>query len=56
VLEALAEAGVDLYVCGQAARWFDVPRDKIAAPVKVALSAMSAVVLFQSQGYEVLAY
>ena len=56
LLEALSEAGVDLYVCGQAIRWFDVPLDDIAAPVQVVLSAMSAVVLFQSQGYQALAY
>ena len=56
LFEVLSEAGVDFYVCGQAARIFDVPRDDIAAPVQVALSAMTAVVLFQSQGYQVLAY
>ena len=56
LFEALSEAGADLYVCAQAAQLFDVPLDQIAPPVQVALSAMTAVVLFQSQGYQVLHY
>ena len=56
LFEALSEAGADLYVCAQAAQLFDVPLDQIAAHVQVALSAMTAVVLFQSQGYQVLHY
>ena len=52
LFEALAEAGVKLYVCAQAANVFEVPREQIAAPVQVALSAMTALVMLEADGYQ----
>ena len=52
LFEALSDAGVRLYVCGQAANVFDVPRERIASQVDLALSAMTALVMLESEGYQ----
>jgi intracellular sulfur oxidation DsrE/DsrF family protein len=52
LFDALKQAGARLYVCAQAAHVFQVPRDQIAESVEVALSAMTAMVMLQSDGYQ----
>lgn len=52
LFDALSDAGVRLYVCGQAANVFQVPRESIAGPVNLALSAMTALVMLEAEGYE----
>lgn len=51
LIEALAKAGVQIYVCGQSASSRGLKWDEIASPVKVALSAMTAHALLAQQGY-----
>ena len=50
--DALAQAGVKLYVCAQAANIFRVKKDQIAEPVDLALSAMTALVMLEADGYQ----
>lgn len=51
LLEELARAGARVILCGQTAASRDLPRDQLADPVEVALSAMTAHVLLQDKGY-----
>jgi intracellular sulfur oxidation DsrE/DsrF family protein len=54
LLLKLDEAGVKIYVCGQTIRFGHVDRKELAAPVKVALSAMTMLSVLQSDGYALL--
>ena len=54
LLKALDSVGVNLYICGQSfySRGFS-PAD-LAEPVKLSLSAMTALVHFQKEGYQLI--
>lgn len=54
LLHALERVGVDLFICGQSmySRGFN-PTD-LAEPVKLSLSAMTALVHFQEKGYQLI--
>ena len=56
LLEDLADAGVRVILCGQtgASRGFD--REELAAPVELALSAMTALITLQQDGYQLIAF
>ena len=56
LLEALAEAGVQIYLCGQTAMHRGLPADALAEPVQMALSAMTVLALYQDRGYELIAF
>ena len=56
LLEALQEAGVRVYLCGQTASHRGYPKKDLAAPVQLALSAMTALVTLQAEGYELVAF
>ena len=56
LLNALSEAGVNIYLCEQSRVLSGTGADEIAAPVKSALSAMTAVVNLQEDGYHFLTY
>jgi intracellular sulfur oxidation DsrE/DsrF family protein len=51
VLQELAQANVTLYVCGQALAQQQMPSHEIAPPVTVALSALTAVINHQADGF-----
>ena len=51
LLHKLAEAGVDVYVCGQSLGFRSWDKSEMASPVKVGLSAMTLINYFQSVGY-----
>ncbi|MGA9270037.1 MAG: DsrE family protein, partial [Lutimonas sp.] len=54
LLKALDRVGVDFYICGQSlySRGFS-PSD-VAEPVELSLSAMTALVHFQGEGYQLI--
>lgn len=56
LLQALADAGVEIVLCGQTALHRGLPREQLAAPVATALSAMTALVAYQARGYTLLAF
>lgn len=54
LMQELADVGVRFYLCGQSAGFRGVNRSELAPPVGMALSAMTALVLLQDQGYALL--
>jgi intracellular sulfur oxidation DsrE/DsrF family protein len=54
LLRALAEAGVEIYMCGQSAMSRNLPGDQLVEEVSMALSAMNARAMLQARGYEVV--
>lgn len=56
LLEKLRAAGVRVLLCGQTAMHRGLRRDELSAPVELALSAMTALVTLQSEGYRLVAF
>ncbi|TKB47523.1 DsrE family protein [Thalassotalea mangrovi] len=51
LIQALLAAGVDIYVCGQSASYYQIEAKDLKPGIKMALSAMTANQLLQQQGY-----
>ena len=51
LVKQLIAKGVPIYVCGQSAAWSDVSKTDLLPGVKMALSAMDAHAILNSQGY-----
>ena len=51
LVKQLIAKGVPIYVCGQSSAWMDVSKTDLIPGVKVALSAMNAHAILDSQGY-----
>ncbi|HJO37516.1 MAG: DsrE family protein [Vicinamibacterales bacterium] len=56
LLQALTDAGVEIFLCEQSRVLSGLDASEVAAPVKSALSAMTAVVSLQAEGYQFLTY
>ena len=56
MLSALHGAGVKIYLCGQTAAYRGFAADEINPAVSVALSAMTAHVRLQSEGYTLIPF
>jgi intracellular sulfur oxidation DsrE/DsrF family protein len=56
LLERLREAGARVILCGQTAGSRGFARDELAESVELALSAMTALVVLQQEGYELIAF
>ncbi|MDU8886857.1 DsrE family protein [Yeosuana sp. MJ-SS3] len=56
LINELSEAGVDIIICGQAAAKREMSRDDIIPNVKIALSATTALIQYQNQGYRFIKY
>jgi intracellular sulfur oxidation DsrE/DsrF family protein len=54
LLDALAGAGVELYVCGQSAAALGFGPDELAGGARLSPSAMTALVRLQSSGYALI--
>ena len=54
LLEALERSGVELFVCGQSMKSRGFAEEDLAAPIKLSLSAMTALVHFQENGYQII--
>ncbi len=53
LIRELTEAGVQVILCGQTAAMRGIPREGLADGVKVALSAMTAFLVLQEEGFRV---
>ena len=51
LIKALLENGVEIYVCGQTAAYYDIKNEDLLPGVKMSLSAMTAHALLQQKGY-----
>jgi intracellular sulfur oxidation DsrE/DsrF family protein len=56
LMEALTEAGAEIYLCGQSMHARGVPKEKMAKPVKTALSAMTVFLTLGSEGYTLIRF
>jgi intracellular sulfur oxidation DsrE/DsrF family protein len=56
LLTALQSKGVRVILCGQTAAHSGFSRQDLAPGVEIALSAMTALVVLQSEGYELIAF
>ncbi|GAA4319307.1 hypothetical protein GCM10023164_17390 [Christiangramia aestuarii] len=54
LLDALAENGVKIIVCGQSATHYGVTREKMDENASMALSAMTALVQLQNDNYRII--
>ncbi|MFV1986446.1 MAG: DsrE family protein [Gemmatimonadota bacterium] len=53
LIRELHDAGVRIILCGQTAAARDLPRERLLPEVEVALSAMTALLVLQEEGYHV---
>nr|WP_297788592.1 DsrE family protein [uncultured Allomuricauda sp.] len=51
LVEQLLDAGVEIILCGQSSKTRDLPKEDLVPGVKIALSAMTANIQLQNQGY-----
>lgn len=56
LIDQLTAAGVDLVLCGQAAAKRDIDRKDLNPNIKVALSATTAIIQYQNEGYRFVKY
>ncbi len=56
LIEAINEAGAEVILCGQSAMSRGFPAADLAPGVRLALSAMTALVAYQQQGYSLIAF
>lgn len=54
LLNKLNDLGVKIYVCGQSASHYDIKKEQVAKSVKFALSALSVLIEYQSDGYQLI--
>lgn len=54
LVQKLAAAGVDFYVCGQSMAFGGYAKSELAAPAKLALSAMTTLTRLQNRGYALI--
>lgn len=56
LLKALEKAGAQIYICGQSIHSRKIERTELAAPVKLALSAMTVLISMQNKGYRLISF
>ena len=54
LVRTLIKNEVRVILCGQSARYYDVDLDKVPAGVEMALSAMTALIQLQNEGYRLI--
>lgn len=56
LMEALIDAGAEIYMCGQSIHARKVNPERLAEPVQKALSAMTVFVTLQGKGYQLIRF
>jgi intracellular sulfur oxidation DsrE/DsrF family protein len=56
LLEALLHAGVDIIFCGQSSHARNLPKAELVPGVQVSLSAMTALIQLQDEGYRLIKF
>lgn len=56
LLEALMEAGGEIIFCGQSSLSRDFPKEELIGGVQIALSAMTALIHLQDEGYQLIKF
>ena len=55
-IKALAEKGVHMFICGQSATWTGYKKSEIMPEVKMALSAMTVLTVYQANAYSLIRF
>lgn len=56
LIKTLSDHGVDLFLCGQSAAYSDISKSEILPEIKLALSAMSVLTVYQAKGYSLIKF
>ncbi len=56
LIKQLSEKGVEFYICGQSAAFYDIKKSELSSDVKLALSAMTMIVLLQQEDYQLIPF
>jgi intracellular sulfur oxidation DsrE/DsrF family protein len=56
LIEALGNAGVDIYICGQTAAYYGYGADDLLPQITMAVSAMTVHVRLQQEGYRAILF
>jgi len=56
LVEALLDANVDIIYCGQSSLTRNFPKEDLIPGVKIALSAMTALIQYQNEGYRLIKF
>lgn len=56
LINALSDAGVDVIICGQTASFRGMTKETMNPNVKIALSAMTALLQYQNKGYQFIKF
>ena len=56
LIEALMDAGVEVIFCGQSSSSRGIPKEKVIPGVQISLSAMTALIQLQDQGYRLIKF
>uniref|UniRef100_UPI0032172E02 DsrE family protein n=1 Tax=uncultured Draconibacterium sp. TaxID=1573823 RepID=UPI0032172E02 len=55
-IKALAEKGVHMYICGQSANYYEYEKSELMPEIKLALSAMTVLTVYQAEGYSLIRF
>ncbi|WP_202912000.1 DsrE family protein [Arenibacter aquaticus] len=56
LIKTLSEHGVDMYICGQSAAYSGISKSEIMPEIKLALSSMTVLTIYQSEGYSLIKF
>ena len=56
IIQILSDHNVQMYVCGQSVAYSGISKIDILPEIKLAMSAMSVLTVYQSQGYSLIKF
>ena len=56
LIKTLAEHGVEMFICGQSAAYNGISKSELLPEIKLALSAMTVLTFYQSNGYSLIKF
>lgn len=56
LIKTLAAHGVDMYICGQSASFRGFAKSELSPDIKLSLSAMTVLTIYQSKGYSMIKF
>ncbi|MBS9464123.1 DsrE family protein [Flagellimonas sp. 389] len=56
MVKSLMDAGVEIIYCGQSSKSRNFPKEELIPDVKIALSAMTALIQLQNNGYQLIKF
>ncbi|MDO7174123.1 DsrE family protein [Mariniflexile sp. AS56] len=56
LIKTLSEHGVAMFICGQSAAYSGISKSELLPEIKLALSAMTVLTIYQSEGYSLIKF